>query len=52
MNKQNTVTFYGINDKNMVKRASAIYMMVFIELKMGKGNDVRLTNEEYPKLEK
>ncbi|MEO9484107.1 MAG: hypothetical protein ABJG47_11695 [Ekhidna sp.] len=39
-------------EKNMVKRAPKIYKMVFIERKMPKGNEIKLTGEEYSKLEK
>jgi hypothetical protein len=53
MSTQNTVPFYGSkNYENMVIRASAIHMMVFIELKMPKRNDVLMMKEEYPKIEK
>ena len=44
--------FMVFNQKNMSKRAKKIYKMVFIERKMPKGNEVRLTNDEYIKLEK
>ena len=44
--------FMVFNSKNMSKRAPKIYKMVFVERKMPKGNEVRLTNEEYIKLEK
>ena len=44
--------FMVFNEKNAPKRAKKIYQMVFVERKMPKGNEVRLTNEEYIKLEK
>ena len=44
--------FMVFNEKNMTKRAKKIYRMVFVERKMPKGNEVRLTNEEYVTLEK
>ncbi len=44
--------FMVFNSKNMSKRAPKIYQMVFVERKMPKGDDVRLTAEEYSKLEK
>lgn len=48
--KQNPLMIF--KDKNMSKRAAKIYKMVFIEHRMPKGNEVRLTNqEEYTKLE-
>ena len=48
--KQNP--FMVFKEKNMTKRAKKIYQMVFIERRMPKGNETRLTNEEYHKLEK
>ena len=48
--KQNP--FMIFNEKNMSRRASKIHRMVFIERRMPKGDEVRLTNEEYVKLEK
>jgi uncharacterized membrane protein len=48
--KQNP--FMVFKEKNMSKRAKKIYQMVFIERKMPKGNEIRLTNEEYLTLEK
>ena len=44
--------FMIFHEKNMVKRASKIYKMVFIEQRMPKGNEIRLTNEEYTTLKK
>ena len=44
--------FMIFNEKNMVKRAQKIYKMVYVERKMPKGTDIRLTNEEYATLEK
>ncbi|NQZ77724.1 MAG: hypothetical protein HRT61_16715 [Ekhidna sp.] len=48
--KQNPLMVF--KEKNMSKRAKKIYKMVFKERKMPKGNDIRLTNEEYITLEK
>ncbi len=48
--KQNP--FMIFNQKNMVKRAPKIYKMVFIDRRMPKGDQIRLTTEEYKKLEK
>lgn len=48
--KQNP--FMIFKEKNISKRAKKIYQMVYIERKMPKGNDIRLTNEEYTTLEK
>ena len=48
--KQNPLMVF--KEKNMSKRAKKIYKMVFLERKMPKGNDIRLTNEEYTTLEK
>ena len=48
--KQNP--FMVFNEKNMVRRATKIYRMVFIERKMPKGNLIKLTGEEYRTLEK
>ena len=48
--KQNPLMIF--KEKNMSKRAKNIYKMVFQEKKMPKGNDIRLTNEEYSTLEK
>ena len=48
--KQNP--FMVFNEKNMVRRAKKIYKMVFIERKMPKGNEIKLTNAEHAKLEK
>lgn len=43
--------FILFNQKNMSKRAPRIYRMVFLERRMPKGNEVKLTQEEYNKLE-
>ena len=43
--KQNP--FMVFNLKNMEKRAPKIYKLVFMERRMPKGNEIRLTNEEY-----
>ncbi len=48
--KQNP--FMIFKEKNISKRAKKIYQMVYIERKMPKGNEIRLTNEEYTTLEK
>ena len=48
--KQNP--FMIFKEKNMEKRAPKIYQMVFVERKMPKGDEIRLTNEEYTTLEK
>lgn len=48
--KQNPLMVF--NERNMSKRAKKIYRMVFIERKMPKGKEIRLTNEEYFTLEK
>lgn len=39
-------------EKNMEKRAKKIYQNVFVERSMPKGNEIRLTEEEYATLEK
>lgn len=44
--------FMVFNEKNMARRARKIYRMVYMERKMPKGTDIRLTNEEYAMLEK
>jgi uncharacterized membrane protein len=44
--------FMVFNLKNMEKRAPKIYKMVFIDRRMPKGDEFRLSNEEYNKLEK
>ena len=44
--------FMLFKEKNVSKRAKKIYQMVFVERKMPKGNEVRLSKEEYFKLEK
>ncbi len=44
--------FMVFNLKNMEKRAPKIYKRVFIERRMPKGNEIRLTNEEYSTLKK
>jgi len=46
--KQNP--FMIFKEKNMSKRAPKIYQMVFVERIMPKGNEVKLSNEEYKKL--
>ncbi|MDW3193924.1 MAG: hypothetical protein R8G66_16240 [Cytophagales bacterium] len=48
--KQNP--FMVFKEKNMEKRAPKIYQMVFVERKMPRGNEIKLTNEEYTTLEK
>lgn len=48
--KQNP--FMIFKAKNMEKRAPKIYQMVFVERKMPKGNEIKLTKEEYATLEK
>ncbi len=48
--KQNPLMVF--KEKNISKRAKKIYRMVFQERKMPKGDDIRLTNEEYTTLEK
>jgi uncharacterized membrane protein len=47
--KQNP--FMVFKEKNMSRRAKKIYKMVFVERRMPKGNEIRLTNEEYNQLE-
>jgi uncharacterized membrane protein len=47
--KQNPLIIF--KEKNMSKRAKKIYQMVFVERKMPKGNEIRLTDEEIDKLE-
>ncbi|NQZ78696.1 MAG: hypothetical protein HRT61_21660 [Ekhidna sp.] len=44
--------FMVFNEKNMSKRAPKIYKMVYVERKMPKGDEIKLTNEEYVALEK
>ena len=44
--------FMVFKEKNISKRASNIYNMVFVERRMPRGNDIKLTNEEYNTLEK
>ena len=48
--KQNP--FMLFNRRNMVRRAPKIYKMVFVDRRMPKGNQIRLTKEEYENLEK
>lgn len=48
--KQNP--FMVFSEKNMVKRAPKIYKMVFVERRMPKGDEIKLTSEEYTTLEK
>ncbi len=44
--------FMVFSPKNMERRASKIYKQVFVERRMPKGNDIKLTNKEYDQLEK
>ena len=44
--------FMVFSPKNMEKRAPKIYKQVFVEKRMPKGDDIKLTSEEYDKLEK
>ncbi|MEQ8910183.1 MAG: hypothetical protein RIC95_13380 [Vicingaceae bacterium] len=46
--KQNP--FMVFKEKNMAKRAKKINQMVFIERRMPKGNEIKLTASEYDKL--
>lgn len=39
-------------EKNMSRRARKIYRTVFVEKRMPKGNEIRLTRAEYNQLEK
>ncbi len=48
--KQNP--FMVFKAKNISKRAKKIYRMVFLDKKMPKGDDIKLTIDEYNKLEK
>ncbi|MEL6592899.1 MAG: hypothetical protein AAFP02_13295 [Bacteroidota bacterium] len=48
--KQNP--FMVFKENNISKRAKNIYRMVFIEQKMPKGNEIKLTNEESITLKK
>jgi len=48
--KQNPLMVF--KEKNMSKRAKKIYKQVFIEKRMPKGDEIRLSNEEYIALEK
>jgi len=48
--KQNP--FMVFKEKNIEKRAAKIYQMVFVQRRMPKGTDIRLTNEEAATLEK
>jgi len=48
--KQNP--FMVFKEKNMSKRAKNIYQMVYVQRRMPKGNEIRLSNEEYSQLEK
>ncbi|HCX20711.1 MAG: hypothetical protein CMB80_07690 [Flammeovirgaceae bacterium] len=43
--KQNP--FMVFSEKNMSKRSEKIYEQVFVKQRMPKGNEVKLTNEEY-----
>jgi uncharacterized membrane protein len=47
--KQNPWMVFSM--KNLEKRAPKIYEQVFIKKRMPKGNDIRLTQDEYLKLE-
>mgnify|MGYP006293983061 CR=1 FL=1 len=47
--KQNP--FMVFNERNMKRRAEKINRMVFKEKRMPKGNEIRLSNEEYATLE-
>lgn len=42
--------FMVFSEKNMTKRASRIYRMVFVEKRMPKGNEIRLSTDESTKL--
>jgi uncharacterized membrane protein len=44
--------FMIFNQKNMVRRAPRIYRAVFVDQRMPKGDEVRLTKEEYTILKK
>lgn len=44
--------FMIFNERNMTKRASKIYKMVYLELKMPKGNENKLSHEEMATLQK
>ena len=44
--------FMLFKEKNMAKRAKKIYQMVFVEQRMPKGDDIKLTQDEYDTLEK
>jgi len=48
----NTPNIMVFSLKNIEKRAPKIYKQVFVERRMPKGDDNRLNNEEYNKLEK
>ena len=48
--KQNP--FMVFKEKNISKRAKKIYQLVFAERRMPKGDEIRLSNEEYIALEK
>ena len=48
--KQNP--FMVFKEKNMTKRAPRIYQQVFLESRMPKGDEIRLTNKEYNTLKK
>ena len=47
--RQNPFMVFKLN--NMDKRAPRIYRAVFVQKRMPKGNDIRLTAEEYAALE-
>jgi len=48
--KQNPLMVF--KEKNMVRRAPKIYKQVFLEKTMPKGDEIRLSQEEYRTLEK
>ncbi len=48
--KQNPLMVF--KEKNMEKRAPRIYRAVFVDRRMPKGDDIRLTNEEAATLQK
>lgn len=48
--KQNP--FMVFNEGNISKKARKIYQLVFVDQRMPKGNEVRLTEGEYDQLEK
>ncbi|MCB0644483.1 MAG: hypothetical protein KDC44_22720, partial [Phaeodactylibacter sp.] len=46
--KQNP--FMVFNEKNMVKRAPKIYKAVYVDRRMPKGDDIKLSDQEYDTL--